>query len=264
MIPFFVMNKIRIQDYSIQFSSIRVEKPVNEDAVLVFLHEALGSIPQWKSFPERLCETLRLNGIVYERRGHGGSDNFSDQTRTENYLHQYAFEELPAFLSEVLSNDQKVILVGHSDGGTIALLFAAKFPKKVKACITMAAHVINEKETLEGIHPAIQAFETGKLDGLKKFHGQKTTDLFYAWARTWLSKSFKDWNITKEIKGIECPVIAIQGEKDQYGTPEQLELIEKSVKSEIKTFLVPNCGHHPHLEKAEEIVKIIAQNLQLS
>lgn len=256
------MNKIKIQDYSIQFSSIRVEDPKSENVVLVFLHEALGSIGQWKSFPERLCETLHLNGIIYERRGHGGSDHLKGK-RTEKYLHQYAYEELPAFLTEVLSHDKKIILVGHSDGGTIALLFTAKFLKKVLACITMAAHVINEIETIEGIHPAISAYENGKLEGLKKYHDQKTNDLFYAWANTWLAPTFTNWDITEDIKEIQVPVLAIQGEKDQYGTIKQMELIKKSVSSSVKTVLIPNCGHHPHLEKTNTVIKLIDDWLKI-
>jgi pimeloyl-ACP methyl ester carboxylesterase len=225
---------------------------------LVFLHEALGSHGQWKAFPELLCKKLQLDGFVYERQGHGNSSPFSSE-RTASYLHEYAWDELNELITTAFSSDKKIILIGHSDGGTIALLYAAKFPKNVLACITMAAHVINEPETIAGIQPAIDAYEAGKLDGLKKYHGDKTEALFYAWARTWKSNEFEQWNICKDIQSISCPVLALQGSTDQYGTEKQLDLIKQNVSGKVKTVMLPNCGHHPHLEVPEQVLSEIQQ-----
>jgi pimeloyl-ACP methyl ester carboxylesterase len=246
----FKLNYIEIEPEQVYFDSI----------VIIFLHEALGSIGQWKSFPEHLCNELGLKGIVYERQGHGKSSAFS-QERDQYYLHNYAFEELPAFIESVISPDKKILLVGHSDGGTIALLYASKFPQRISGIVTMAAHVINEKETIAGIQPAIDAYLEGKLDGLKKYHGEKTHDLFYAWATIWRDERFEDWNIVSEIGG-DFPGLFIQGMDDQYGTPKQLELIQSKFKNG-NTLLLDDCGHHPHLEKEKAVISSINSFYQM-
>lgn len=260
MSPFFFesMQHIQLQNKTIAVQTIRVEQNRNENIILVFLHEALGSFGQWKAFPELLCKKLQLDGFVYERQGHGNSSPFSSE-RTASYLHDYAWIELNELITTAFSADKKIILVGHSDGGTIALLYAAKFPKNVLACVTMAAHVINEPETIAGIQPAIDAYEAGKLVGLTKYHGDKTEALFYAWARTWKSSEFEHWNICKDIQSISCPVLALQGSTDQYGTEKQLDLIKQNVSGKVKTIMLPNCGHHPHLEVPENVLSEIQQ-----
>jgi pimeloyl-ACP methyl ester carboxylesterase len=255
------MPHLNLPSNQLYYESIRIAQPVSEKIILVFLHEALGSIGQWRNFPSQLCNELKLNGLVYEREGHGKSSAFQ-QSRTANYLHEYALEELPLVLENLIGIDQKIILVGHSDGGSIALIYAAQFPKKVAAVITMAAHVINEPETIAGIQPAIDAYNAGKLEGLKKFHGDKTEDLFFAWANTWKSADFKDWNICQDISGIKAPLLALQGSRDQYGTIKQLQLIEESVNGIIETQLLDTCGHQPHLEKMELVIGEIKMFLE--
>jgi pimeloyl-ACP methyl ester carboxylesterase len=255
------MPHLNLPSKQLYYESIRIAQPVSEKIILVFLHEALGSIGQWRNFPSQLCNELKLNGLVYEREGHGKSSAFQ-QSRTANYLHEYALEELPLVLENLIGIDQKIILVGHSDGGSIALIYAAQFPKKVAAVITMAAHVINEPETIAGIQPAIDAYNAGKLEGLKKFHGDKTEDLFFAWANTWKSADFKDWNICQDISGIKAPLLALQGSRDQYGTIKQLQLIEESVNGIVETQLLDACGHQPHLEKMELVIGEIKMFLE--
>lgn len=251
---FFVL-KVHIDHIALHYERIIPHEISNPSIVLLFLHEALGSIGQWKSFPKALCEKLGLTGIVYERQGHGQSAPF-DSKRDEHYLHTYAFEELPAFLDHVIDPKQTIILVGHSDGGTISLLYASKFPQKIAGIVTMAAHVINEPETIAGIQPAIDAFEAGKLDGLTKYHGDKTTALFYAWATIWRDERFKNWNIVNEI-GSKLPSLFIQGKDDQYGTPEQLKLIEGQFTNG-SSILIEGCGHHPHLEHEFLVISSIS------
>ncbi len=232
--------------------------PDNADGpVLLFLHEALGSIAQWKTFPEELCARLNLPGIVYERQGHGASTPLSEQ-RDSNYLHNYALKELPAFLNAI-QEDRKIVLVGHSDGGTIALLFASEYPDRIAGVVTMAAHVINEPETIAGIAPAVEAYQAGKLDGLKKYHGDQTEALFYAWADIWRSEDFVNWNITREISGSNAKGLFIQGADDQYGTVKQLDLISKNYSGIHRTELLNNCGHHPHLELKQEVIELISE-----
>ena len=250
---------IRINNIDLNYELVSPTKLKHKGTVLVFLHEALGSIPQWKSFPKELCERVGLNGIVYERQGHGASSPF-DTLRDKQYLHNYALNELPKFISATIGEDQNIILVGHSDGGSIALLHAHHFPDRIAGVVTMAAHVINEPETIAGISPAVEAFKTGKLKGLEKYHGAKTNDLFYAWANIWRDESFLHWDITKEI-GSDCPYLSIQGADDQYGTIKQLELLNENTGADIH--LLDKCGHHPHLEQREVCVVLISTFISL-
>ena len=241
---------------TLNYVTIEPDKLSSDSIVVLFLHEALGSIRQWRSFPQQLCNELGLSGIVYDRQGHGESSSFTSE-RDENYLHNYALEELPAFIETVTSSSKQILLIGHSDGGTISLLYDSKFASRVAGIVTMAAHVVNEPETIAGIQPAVDAYELGKLDGLKKYHSEKTRDLFYAWANIWRDQGFQNWDITKEI-GSNTPSLFIQGSDDQYGTSKQLDLIQSRFQNGT-TLLLDDCGHHPHLEKTENVISTISQ-----
>lgn len=249
---------IQLDSHQVNVQFLFADEVINDSTLLVFLHEALGSIGQWRGFPQLLCNQMGLNGIVYDRRGHGKSDPELDP-RGVDYLHQAAHIELKKLIDVLIPLDKKIMLVGHSDGGTIALLYAAKYPKQIAGICTMAAHVLVEDETLNGIQPAIEAYKKGKLDGLKKFHGEKTNALFYAWANTWLMPTFKSWNIVAEIKGIDCPSIIIQGKDDQYGTEKQVSEIVSAL-SNAEGVMLENCKHHPHLEKTNEVIELIKEN----
>lgn len=253
---FYCMEKqVHLNDRTIHVQWINHLLIADSKTILVFLHEALGSIVQWKSFPQDLCHSLNLPGIVIVRSGHGKSSPLIGE-RDHNYLHDYADETIRVLL-EILNPNQKIILVGHSDGGSIALLLAGKQLKNLQALVTMAAHTFVEPETLAGIHPAIEAFKSGKLNGLYKIHEDKTEALFYAWANTWLSPGFKSWDIRNEIQGFKQPVLAIQGINDQYGTEEQVHSIVAGHSNRIGK-MIPACGHHPHLEKPKEMVDLIS------
>jgi pimeloyl-ACP methyl ester carboxylesterase len=243
-----------IGSLELNYKEIEPEKLGSDSIIALFLHEALGSIRQWKSFPQKLCDELGVKGIVYDRQGHGESNPFTSE-RDKDYLHDYALKELPVFIDSVLSASKKLLLIGHSDGGTISLLYASKFPQRITGVVTMAAHVINEPETITGIQPAIDAYELGKLNGLINYHGEKTNDLFYAWANIWRDERFIKWNITNEI-GSTAPGLFIQGKDDQYGTEKQLKLIQSRFPKGT-SLLLDDCGHHPHLEKKEEVLSAI-------
>lgn len=251
---------IQLDTHHVNVQFLFAEEVKNDSILLVFLHEALGSIGQWRTFPQLLCNQMRLNGIVYDRRGHGKSDPEVNK-RNIHYLHEAADIELKKLLDVLLPLDKKVILIGHSDGGSIALLYAAQFPKQIAGLVTMAAHVFVEDETLDGIYPAIEAYKEGKLAGLEKFHGDKTNDLFYAWANIWLLPVFKTWNISEDIKGIQCPALIIQGREDQYGTEKQVDEIVKSIAN-AQGVILDNCKHHPHLEKTNEVIALIVSRLK--
>lgn len=228
------------------------------ETVVLFLHEAIGSIAQWKSFPKHLCEELKLPGIAIEFPGYGFSEA-EDKTRDKNYLHEFALEYLPAFI-ESIQLKNPLLIVGHSDGGTNALLYSTKYPSNVKGIVTMAAHYINEEETKAGIQPAIDAWNNGKLKGLEFFHGEKTERLFFAWANTWLKPDFKGWDISKDIKGNPVPALIIQGSDDQYGTDQQVNGIIGLLENAEDRF-IKECGHAPHLEKEDSIVSNIKEFL---
>lgn len=206
----------------------------------------------WQDFPARLCQTTGCPGLIYDRLGYGQSSTVS-LDRSINYLHDYALIELPMVLSRILG-DTPCILIGHSDGGSIALIYGAERSPLVKGIITEAAHVYVDNETIAGIELAQQAWEQGKLQGLRKYHGEKTEWVFKSWSKTWLSDWFRTWNITNILPQIRAPLLVIQGEDDQYGTAAQVETISCSSGNGGKR-IVPNCGHIPHLEAGSVVLE---------
>jgi pimeloyl-ACP methyl ester carboxylesterase len=223
---------------------------------LVFLHEGLGSIAQWRDFPERLCLKTGLPGMVYERGGYGKSDS-PERPRTPYYLHEEALDVLPELLHEL--GIMRPVLIGHSDGGSIALIFASAFPDRVKAVVTEAAHVFVEDITLEGIRKAAAVYEgTNLREQLQKYHGEKTDAMFRAWSETWLSDEFRSWNLEEYLPGIKCPLLVIQGEDDEYGTPAQVAAIVSKVSGPAEPLIIPGCGHIPHHQAKEKVVEAMA------
>jgi pimeloyl-ACP methyl ester carboxylesterase len=226
---------------------------------LVFLHEGLGCTAMWKDFPARLCALTGCEGLVYDRRGYGKSSALRG-ARSIHYLHQYALDELPRVLG-LLLDGRPHVLVGHSDGGSIALIHAAGQPQGLLGVVTEAAHVFVEDVTLAGIREARLAFDAGKLWGLARYHGNKTEQIFNAWADTWLRPAFSRWNIEYLLASVACPVLALQGSGDQYGSGAQLDAIESQAPAARK-LLVPDCGHTPHLEQPEAVLAAIGAFLK--
>lgn len=222
---------------------------------LVFLHEGLGCDDMWNGFPDRLCTQSGCPGLVYDRVGFGQSSDTS-KTRSIHYLHECALEELPFLLEKVIPNSP-FILVGHSDGASISLIFGAGNSMNLKGIISLAAHVFVEDVTLLGIEEAKQAWNKGKLKGLFKFHGEKTTEVFRRWADTWLQPWFKYWSIEYLLPSIEAPILAVQGEKDQYGTVGQISSIRNKSSNTVTVELVADCGHIPHQEAEPIVTKMI-------
>lgn len=225
----------------------------NQKPTLVFLHEGLGCTAMWKDFPEKLCNTTESPGLVYDRLGYGRSSSLKF-SRNLNYLHSYALDELPRIIDSLIPGKQ-FILIGHSDGGSISLIFAAEQPDNLKGVITEASHVFVEPQTLAGIKKADKAYEEGKLKVLKKYHGTKTHGIFKAWSDTWLSSGFKNWNIERVLSSVICPLLVIQGCEDQYGTLRQVNSIVKGVTGQAESFLVDNCGHVPHREQRGQVLE---------
>jgi len=224
-----------------------------ERATLVFLHEALGSVGQWKSFPYELCKATGCDGIVYDRKGHGKSSPM-DAPRSPDFYTEEAERYLAGLLDTL--NIRRPLLVGHSDGATIALKFASSFPDRPVGVISEAAHVIIEDITLEGIREARGLYESTDLGvKLSRYHGDKTDDVFRAWADTWLSPELASWNMLEDLHAVRCPVLVVQGADDQYGSRQQVDLIAAHVSGHSEIFWIENCGHVPHLEKRVAVVE---------
>jgi len=230
---------------------------VSKDKTLVLLHEGLGSVAQWKDIPQWLFENTVYNILVYDRSGYGRSSMVSS-----DYPAEYGRYEAKQILYQLLLslNITTCSLFGHSDGGTLALLFAAYYPQIVDKVITEAAHVIIEDISRKGISN-IRDIYTEKLQKpLKRYHGENTDWVFYHWADTWLNPDFFDWNMLEELQQITSPVLAIQGDKDEYGSEEQLHLIAKLCGGQ--TSLITNCGHHPHFQQRNEVLTLILEFLK--
>jgi pimeloyl-ACP methyl ester carboxylesterase len=220
------------------------------EPVVMFLHEGLGSALLWRDFPARMADRLGLPGFVWSRYGFGGSTVLAEE-RSVEYLHHEALEALPELRATLGLDD--VILFGHSDGGSIALLHAGtggaagKWP--VRGVIAEAPHVFVEDETIAGIEEAKVAWETTDLPqkiGRHHTDGEKT---FMGWNATWLKPEFRDWNMEEYLPGITAPVLVIQGEGDEYGTKRQLDAIAGQVSGPAETMMLPDCGHSPHRDQ---------------
>ncbi len=225
--------------------------------VLVFLHEGLGSITQWRNFPSALAQATGLPALVYDRCGHGRSAARSGPLGA-NYLEVEAFERLPEVLAAC--GIEAPLLVGHSDGGTIALLYAARYPENLVGAVVEAAHPFVEDQTLVGIWRTLHAFDTTSLrERLRAHHGDQVDAMFRAWSEVWLSPAFRDWSMVPLLRDIRCPVLAIQGEDDEYGTPEQIRAILEGVSGPAEAMLVPACAHSPHLQARDQVLERIAR-----
>lgn len=232
---------------------LKVDKPV-----IIFLHDGLGSIGQWKDFPQVLCEKLQLPALVYDRYGHGKSERLAEK-RNPSYLHDEALKFLPDLLSG-LGIENPLILLGHSDGGAIALLYASHFPDRVKVVITEAGHVFVEEEMKVGIRQAVEVYESGKLRPLlEKYHGDNTETVFYGWADIWLSNEFTSWSIEDCLGSITAPVLAIQGEGDEYGHLRQPKPIADKASGPSKECWIGDCGHIPHHQQRERVMAEITE-----
>ncbi len=223
---------------------------------LVYLHEGLGCTAMWGDFPALLCKTTGCPGLVYDRLGYGKSSPLNS-SRTVHYLHDYALCELPALLAGVIP-DRSFILIGHSDGGSISLIFGAERPSLLKGIIIEAAHVFIEPESIAGIKVAKNAWDEGKLQGLVKYHGEKTENLFLAWSETWLANWFRDWSLLYLLPSIEVPLLIIQGSNDQYASIEQVNSIASNSSGYVHSEIVENCAHIPHIEAQSVVLTLMS------
>ena len=221
-------------------------------APIVFLHEGLGSVAAWRGFPGRLCAACGLSGLVYSRPGYGRSTpRRADARWGPRYLHAQAEEVLPALLAAL--GIQRPWLFGHSDGATIALLYAAAFPDAVTGAVVLAPHVFVEQKALDGIARVRLAYEAGPLrERLARVQADPDS-AFYGWCDAWLAPAFRHWNIEADIAGLRAPLLAMQGEDDAYGTLEQIDRIARIVPH-AERLVLPRCGHIPQRDAPQQVI----------
>ena len=221
--------------------------------LLVFLHEGLGSLAMWKDFPERLCREAGVRGLVYSRPGYGRSTPLAaNEPWGVDFMHRQAHEVLPALL-DVLDIVQPVWLFGHSDGGSIALLHAARYPTHVAGLVVLAPHIFVEDITITSIEQARTAWRDTDLRArLARYHDDPHS-AFGGWNGIWLDPAFRRWNITDALARIRCPVLAIQGLDDEYGTLAQVRGIAEAVPG-TRLLELPHCGHSPHRDQPEQVM----------
>ena len=224
-------------------------EPANASAPsIVMLHEGLGSVALWRDFPCRLAARTGCGILMYSRYGYGRSEPLAER-RQVDYMHHEATVVLP----EVLRRHRvvKPVLFGHSDGASIALIYAGSFPDDPRGLVLEAPHVFVEDLTVSGIKEAKRVFETGDWRAkLGRYHDDPEAT-FWGWNDIWLDPRFRSWNIESYLTSIRCPVLVIQGRNDEYATAAQVESIVARVPAS-DAFLVPNCGHSPHRDRPEE------------
>jgi pimeloyl-ACP methyl ester carboxylesterase len=222
---------------------------------IVMLHEGLGSIALWKDFPAKLAEGTGGGVLVYSRYGHGNSDKLTEK-RPVRFMHHEGEVVLPELLEKL--GIVRPILVGHSDGGSIALIFAGKYPAAVGGLILEAPHVFVEDLSIASIAQAKTTYETTDFpQRLGRYHANVDAT-FWGWNDIWLDPAFRSWNIEEYLPKITCPVLCIQGEEDEYGTIAQVEAV-KAGAPQTRIEMLPNCKHSPHRDREAKTLELMAE-----
>ena len=243
----------RVDTGSARLELLEIAAPAADAATLVFLHDGLGSVSTWRDFPARLAAATGCAALIYSREGYGGSDPCA-LPRPLDYMERAAREELPAVLRA--AGVRRYLLVGHSDGASIALIHAAeRHAGELLGVISEAAHLFPEAVTLESIRAARAQYQDGALAGrLRRHHGANATCAFEGWAGAWLDPRFSDWTIEPLLARIKVPVLALQGTDDPYGTPAQLAALGRGIGTAAETVLLADCRHAPHRDQTERVV----------
>jgi len=225
--------------------------------LVVFLHEGLGSTSMWRDFPQQLCDAAQCRGLVYSRPGYGNSTpRAEDEVWGVDYMHRQAYEVLPALLRElnVDASAQPLWLLGHSDGASIALLYAVQHSAELSGLIVLAPHTFVEDISVTSIEAARNAYLDSDLRKRLSRHHAHPDSAFWGWNRIWLDAEFRHWTIQREVAAIRCPVLAVQGLDDEYGTLEQVHSIARNTPR-TELLALPNCGHSPHRDQTEKLLQ---------
>jgi pimeloyl-ACP methyl ester carboxylesterase len=233
-----------------------------EAPTIVFLHEGLGCVGMWRDFPDRVAAATGCGALVYSRPGYGSSDPVRG-TRSVSFMHEEALEVLPAVVEHF--GLENILLYGHSDGASIALIFtgaagaagaagARRIP--VTALVLEAPHVFVESVCTDRIARLAGEYETTRLrERLMRHHGANTDSMFRSWTGAWLTPEFRRWNIEEYLPSIDAPVLVIQGEDDDYGTLRQVEAVVAQVQGSAESLVLPRCGHSPHIDQPEMVLE---------
>ena len=247
------MPFLKVGRHRIEYERITVAR--DDRPTLVLLHEGLGSMAMWRDFPGRLAHATGCNAVVYSRYGYGKSDPLGED-RGVRYMHDEALVALPALIDKLAI--PWPILVGHSDGGSIALIHAGAGKRAVTGVVTLAAHVLVEDVSVASIAAAKTAFATTDLRArLARYHDNVDV-MFRGWNDIWLDPDFRAWNIEEYLPGIACPVLAIQGEDDEYGTMEQMRRIGAKVK-DVELLALEDCRHSPHRDQPDAVLEAVTR-----
>jgi pimeloyl-ACP methyl ester carboxylesterase len=233
--------------------------------LIVFLHEGLGSLAMWKDFPQRLCAAAGCRGLVYSRPGYGRSTpRAAEESWGLDFMHRQAHEVLPALLQALRIDAvaEPPWLFGHSDGASIALLYAARFASQVAGAIVVAPHILVEDLSVRSIDEARAAYlETDLRQRLSRYHDDPDS-AFWGWNRIWLHPPFREWSIETEIEAISCPLLAVQGLADEYGTLEQVRGIARRLP-QTQLLELADCGHSPQRDQPQRLIAASAAFIAL-
>jgi pimeloyl-ACP methyl ester carboxylesterase len=252
--PSMEIERLALDDVQIEFA--RIPPARRRAPTLIFLHEGLGSLGLWRDVPAEIAARTGRGVLVYSRTGNGFSSPLRSP-RTPRYMHDEALALLPTLLERLDIGD--VVLIGHSDGASIALIFAAHYAARVRGVVVEAPHLFVEQRSIDGIAAAKQSFETTTLRERLARHHADVDRTFYGWNDIWLDPAFRDWSIETEVARIAAPVLAIQGASDEYGTLEQIDALARLAAGSVDRLVLAGCGHAPHRERAPLVVATIAQ-----
>ena len=229
--------------------------------LVVFLHEGLGSLAMWKDYPAALCAAAGVRGLVFSREGYGASTPRPGHEKWPvDFMHRQAHDVLPALFAH-LAIDRWPWLFGHSDGASIALLYAAEYPDRVAGVIAVAPHIFVEDVSVRSIDAARDAYGTTDLRArLARYHADPDS-AFWGWNDIWLDPAFRSWNIEAALPSIRCPVLAVQGEDDEYGTMAQIEGVARLVP-QARLVKLPACGHSPHRDQPAALTQAVVAFLR--
>jgi pimeloyl-ACP methyl ester carboxylesterase len=229
--------------------------------VVVFLHEGLGSLAMWKDWPQRLCAAGGYRGLVYSRYGYGRSTPRPAGERwSPRFMHVQAGDTLPRLLRALGLDDdaRRPWLFGHSDGASIALIHAATHPDRVAGVIAVAPHIMVEDLSIASIERARDAYRTTDLrDRLARYHADPDS-AFRGWNDVWLDPQFRAWSIEAMLQHLRCPVLAVQGVDDEYGTLVQVRRI-RAAAPQTEVVEIPRCGHSPHRDQPDALLRAVTQ-----
>jgi pimeloyl-ACP methyl ester carboxylesterase len=236
----------------------RIAGTAGDAPTLVFLHEGLGSISLWRDFPARVVERTGCPAVVYSRYGHGNSEVLQEP-RTIRFMHDEGQQVLPELLEKL--SIREPVLMGHSDGASIAIIYAGA-GNPVRGLVLMAPHLFAEEWGLKSIAKAKAAFESTDLPQKLSRHHVDAAKTFRGWNDVWLLPEFREWNIEDCLQKIKCPILAIQGYEDEYGTMAQIDAIAAKSGGQVETLRLPDCGHSPHRDQPDAVLHAIGEFLQ--